>query len=74
MDLDGCVVVEVSDLAPGVVMASGHVVESVETGTFRFGQSVHVLFRNGSAGTVGGKNRVYVRSGSVVLHREDYIF
>lgn len=74
MDLDDCVIVSVRDLAPGNVMASGLVVESVETRTRLYGESCHVVFTNGSTGTVGRQNRVWVKSGSVVLNRDDVLF
>lgn len=74
MDLGDCVIVSVCDLAPGAVMASGIVVESVETRTRLYGESVHVGFTNGRTGTVGRKNRVWVKSGSVVPPRHDVLF
>lgn len=52
----------VSDLTPGSVLASGHVVESVATGGRRYGSSVQVSFTNGSKGNAGRDNRIWVRS------------
>lgn len=74
MDTDGLVLVTLQDLLPGVVMASGHVVESIESGTHRVGDSVHVLFANGSTGVGGKLNRVWVQAGSIVEHRDGYLF
>lgn len=74
MDLSDCVIASVCDLMPGAVMASGHVVGSVETRTRLYGESAHVIFTNGSTGTVGRKNKVWVKSGSVVPHREAFLF
>lgn len=62
MDLTGCYLVRVGDLLPGAVMASGHVVTDTQTGGRRYGNSVAVTFENGSKGTVGRNNRVWIRS------------
>lgn len=62
MDTTNLTLVTVDELMPGSVMGSGHRVESIETGGVRWGNSVHVTFNDGSTGTVGKRNRVWVKS------------
>lgn len=62
MDTTNLTLVTVDELMPGSVMGSGHRIESVETGGHRWGDSVHVTFTDGSMGTVGKNNRVWVES------------
>lgn len=62
MDTTNLTLVTVDDLRPGSVMGSGHRVETIESGGVRWGTSIHVIFTDGSTGTVGKDNRVWVKS------------
>lgn len=62
MDTTNLTLVTVDELRPGSVMGSGHRVESIETGEHRWGDSIHVVMTDGTTGTVGKRNRVWVRS------------
>lgn len=53
---------KVSELKPGSILASGHVVESVATGGFRFGPQVQVTFTDGLVSRAGRDNLVHVKS------------
>lgn len=55
-------IARVSDLLPGSVLASGHVVESVATGGLMYGPEVLITFTDGLQGRGGNANRIWVRS------------
>lgn len=62
MDTSNLALITIDELTPGSVLGSGHRVESIRTGGIRYGNSVRVTFTDGSTGTVGKRNRVWVRS------------